>query len=905
MESHSTETSGSGAGRWPSLVPPVPGDLLAGRWELRQPLGHGGSGLVFEAWDHELQAVVALKVLRPDRLSAPSFARLRREVRVARSVASPRLVRVYDLGEDSGRPFLTMELVPGPSLRERMKEPLPVEEVLRIGAEVLEGLVALHAAGIVHRDVKPGNVLLGPAGDVRIVDFGLARSLDREETRLTETETALGTADYMAPEQALGRELDPKSDLYSFGVLLFEMLTGTLPWKAESSFGSVLARLREKAPDVRRLRPDAPRWLAEAVGRLLERRPEDRYASAEEVLADLRRRSVGWRRVLARRRRPLLAAGAALLVIVTAASGWRLATTRTFEAVAPDGEFGARGVDAAGRVLWRRPDLDGARCAAVGRFRRDGPKEVVAILGPTQYDKDPARIYTLSCLDSATGRVARTVKLAPSLTGFPEHERRFSITSTEVADTNGDGLDEVFVSYIHMWGPSFVLMWNPADGLSRMAFVGGGHHRFVSAVDLDGDGRKEMALLGINSPFGWYRVLALARLWTNDPPGAPPRASDFGTFSAEQTSGVSDQNLIDYVLLPRANFSEDSRELRTVDNRTFVLSYGNDRKESVDLAGCGLLASVAGVDCAALRRSRLAAYAGLREGLRMGRVGVLEEAVEAFDVAERDARAARDPILVELVRRWRGMTLLLHGRREEGEAVLADLARTSENALEIADDAGRELHKAGRIPEAIAWYIRALERAGPEYSGRSVTYPREGLLLAFAELGRLDEAARWTERWAADPNMGSAARVPWYRAFLAWRRGVPIDPPPLTIGAYDLLQLWSFEMRLARGADPTSLLAEARTYFLDAVRARGPLLSVQAELLARLGRREEARAVAREAFRETKDALRAEVWTRTHLNLVAERVGRLLGGTEAREAEALLESIRAEARRPDPGARTR
>ena len=905
MESRTTNTSGGGAGTGLALVAPAVGDVLAGRWEIRRPLGSGGSGLVFEAWDRELGSAVALKILRPDRLSASALARLRREVRLARAVTSPRIVRVFDLGEDGGRPFITMELVTGGSLRERMRSALPLEEVVRIAREVLEGIAVLHAQGIVHRDIKPGNVILGPSGEARIVDFGLARSLEREETRLTETESALGTADYMSPEQALGRDLDVRTDLYSVGILLFEMLAGGLPWVAESSFGSVLARLREGAPDVRSRRPDVPRWLAEIVGRLLERRPEDRYGNAEEVLVDLRRRSIGWRGFLARRRRVLLAAGATLFLAALCATGWRLAATRTLGSVIADGDLGARGVDSAGRVLWRRPDLDAARCAAVGRFRRDGPKEVVAILGPTEQDKDPTRVYTLSYLDSATGRVARTVKLAPSLTGFPEHERRFSITSTEVADTNGDGLDEVFVSYIHMWGPSFVLMWNPADGLSRIAFVGGGHHRFVSAVDLDGDGRKEMALLGINSPFGWYRVLALARLWTNDPPGAPPRASEFGTFSAEQTSGVSDQDLIDYVLLPRGNLSEDSRELRTVDNRTFVLSYGNDRKESVDLSGCGLLTPANGIDCAALRRSRMSAYRWLREGLQRGRVGVLEEAVEAFDAAERDARAARDPILVELVRRWRGMTLLLHGRREEGEAVLADLVRTSENALEIADDAGRELHKAGRIPEAIAWYIRALERAGPEHSGRSVTYPREGLLLALTEVRRFDEAARWTERWADDPNMGSAARVPWYRAFLAWRRGVPIDPPPLTTGAYDLLQLWSFEMRLARGADPTSLLAEARTYFVEAVRARGPLLSVQAELLARLGRREEARAVAREAFRETKDALRAEVWTRTHLDLVAERVGRLLGGAESREANALLETIRAEARRPDPGARTR
>ncbi|MDX9734676.1 MAG: protein kinase [Thermoanaerobaculia bacterium] len=905
MDSRNTDTSGLEREPLRPLPPPVPGDVLSGRWELRRLLGQGGSGLVFEAWDRELKGAVALKLLRPDRLSPASLARLRREVKVAHAVSSPRLVRVYDLGEDHGRPFLTMELVPGAPLRDRTSGPLPIGDVVRIGIEVLEGLAALHAAGIVHRDVKPGNVLLGPDGGARIVDFGLARSLDRDETRLTETETALGTADYMAPEQALGHDVDARSDLYAFGVLLFELLTGDLPWRAESSFGSVLARLRAKAPDVKKLRPETPRWLGETVGRLLERKPADRHESAEAVLAILRRESVGWREVLARRRRPLLAVAAALAVALLGAAGWRLAAKPSLASVAADGAFGARGVDRSGRILWRRPDLDPARCAAAGRFRKDGPVEVAAILEREAYERAPERVYTLSFLEAATGRVARTAALAPELNGFPVNERRFAVTTMKAADTDGDGLDEVFVSYFHSWAPSFVLMWNPADGRSRMTFTGGGHHRLVDAADVDGDRRKEMLLLGINSPFGWYRAFAVARLWERDPRDASPRITPFGTFSADQAGAGSDSNLIDYVLLPRGIFSEDSRELRAVDGTSFALDYGNGRTVRIDLGGCGLLSPSESLDCRALRRSRMSAYANLREGLRRGRAGVADEAVESFDAAERDARSARDPILLELVHRWRGMTLLLHGNAREGAAVLAELVRVSENALEIADDAGRELHKAGRLPEAAAWYSRALERAGPEHTGRSVTYPREGLLLAFAELGRWEEASRWVDRWSAAASTRVVARVPWYRAFLAWRQGIAFDPPELTLGTYDLLHLWWYEMLLARNAEPKPLLEQARAEFVEAVRARGPLLSVQAELLDRLGRREEARAVAREAWRETEAAVRTEVWTRAHLDLVVERVVRLAGGDEARHARALLETVRAEAKRPDPGTKTR
>src|SRR5262249_1174486 len=154
----------------------------------------------------------------------------------------------------------------------------------------LEGLAALHALSIVHRDVKPANVLLTAAGEVKLADLGLARQLDRDDTRMTADHAVVGTVDYLSPEPALGGGADPRSDLYAAGLVLFEMLAGRLPFPAKSDLGALLAHFHTAPPDLRRLRPEVPRWLARLVRRLLAKRPEDRYPSAVAALSDLRRR---------------------------------------------------------------------------------------------------------------------------------------------------------------------------------------------------------------------------------------------------------------------------------------------------------------------------------------------------------------------------------------------------------------------------------------------------------------------------------------------------------------------------------------------------------------------------------------------------------------------------------------
>lgn len=330
----------------------APGTSIGGRYRVDDVIGFGGYGVVYLAFDKELTRHVALKVLRPERASAEGLARFRREVAIAREISSPRLVRVFDIGSSENAIYLTMEHVEGESLKERLRRgPLSIDEAIATSVAILEGLEPLHAAGVIHRDVKPGNVLLGADGEVKLGDFGLARS-GLDESSLTHSGTLLGTSEYVAPEQALGKELDLRSDLYSTGIVMYEMLTGQPPFPAESALGVLLARLKAPAPDPRKVRREIPSWLARIVLRLLERKPGDRYPNATAVLRDLVRRRARYRV-----RGPALILGGVLVVLVLAgfvAESARDAQEFSHLIVRPEG--GVTAVARDGRPLWSLPN---------------------------------------------------------------------------------------------------------------------------------------------------------------------------------------------------------------------------------------------------------------------------------------------------------------------------------------------------------------------------------------------------------------------------------------------------------------------------------------------------------------------------------------------------------------------
>ncbi len=266
---------------------PAPSDelgIVAGRYALLSILGAGGMGAVYRARDLELDEVVALKRLRREFADNPSLVeRFRQEVKLARRITHPSVARTFDIGEDAGTRFLTMELVEGESLACRLeREPgLSIAEAVGIAREVCQALGAAHAAGVVHRDLKPDNVLLADDGRVVLTDFGLAVAL-RETGGLASSARA-GTPAYMAPEQLEGsRNLAGRADLYALGVLLYEMLTGARPWERDSECSSA-RRMTSPPPDPRVVRPEVPAALARVVLRCMARAPEGRYATASDV----------------------------------------------------------------------------------------------------------------------------------------------------------------------------------------------------------------------------------------------------------------------------------------------------------------------------------------------------------------------------------------------------------------------------------------------------------------------------------------------------------------------------------------------------------------------------------------------------------------------------------------------
>jgi eukaryotic-like serine/threonine-protein kinase len=264
------------------------GDVIGGRYELEELVGSGGMSSVYRAHDRLLERKVALKILHQRYVEDAEYVeRFRREARAVAQLGHPNIVTVIDRGEEGGRQFIVFEYIDGESLKDVVDRsgPLPIDRVIEYGLQVAEGLAYAHEQGLVHRDVKPQNVLLNGDGRAKVMDFGIARVLDVERG-VTQTGTVLGTSNYIAPEQASGQPVDERSDVYSLGVVLFELLTGTLPFVGESFVAVAMQHVHQPPPSVLELRPDTPPRLAQLVDAMLTKDHRER-PSMDEVVAEL------------------------------------------------------------------------------------------------------------------------------------------------------------------------------------------------------------------------------------------------------------------------------------------------------------------------------------------------------------------------------------------------------------------------------------------------------------------------------------------------------------------------------------------------------------------------------------------------------------------------------------------
>jgi serine/threonine-protein kinase len=269
--------------------------VYSGRYELTHLIARGGMAQVYRAMDRQLDRPVALKVLFPELSVDRTFVeRFRREAQAAANLSHPNIVPVFDWGEDDGTYFIVMEYVDGRALSAVLRDPtpLPPRQIATIGAGVAAALAFAHRHGVIHRDVKPGNVLITPEGEVKVTDFGIARAVNTEES-LTQTGAVMGTAAYFSPEQAEGKGVDSRSDIYSLGVVLYEMSVGRPPFTGDSPVAVASKHVRDTPVLPREANPAVPAALEAVVMKSMAKNPDDRYATAEELRADLLRFAEG------------------------------------------------------------------------------------------------------------------------------------------------------------------------------------------------------------------------------------------------------------------------------------------------------------------------------------------------------------------------------------------------------------------------------------------------------------------------------------------------------------------------------------------------------------------------------------------------------------------------------------
>lgn len=487
-----------------------PGDVVAGRFRIEKILGSGASGIVYGVHDANTDGRTALKVLWDQVLSdEPALLRLRREIQAAQCAPNPYCVAVHDLLYIEGRPAILMEWVEGETLRDKIRRQgaLPCEEAAVVAGQVLQAMGHLHALGVIHRDIKSGNVLIAKDGTAKLGDFGLAKGEILGET-LTQTGITLGTPGYMAPEVIRGRPATAASDLYSLGAMLFEMLTGRMPYQGNSALEVASRQISESPPLDLLKEKRVPRWLAKVAARLLERDPADRFPSAHcAVQAIEDRKRIFW--INRRQRRAVLALSliAILLSVLTASALW------WDRGAVPLVSFEGNVLSAKntfGQVLLKRTFHMPIQSACSGHFGTDGSPAIACALAwngalPAAVSDNGEKLGNEIYVLDETGATIFATRLR---FGNQPFAANYQVELSSHRFRKGEPERLLAIAHHVLWYPAALFVYSPLlSGTSRRqegdrfdSFYSSGHiAKPLLFRDLDGDGTDEVVFSAINN----------------------------------------------------------------------------------------------------------------------------------------------------------------------------------------------------------------------------------------------------------------------------------------------------------------------------------------------------------------------------------------------------------------------